>query len=967
MTRSAPAKHDVTTSIPNFGDLLRYLRQRQQMTQRDLALAVGYSVSQISRLEHNERLPDEITLLSVFVPALGLEQEPATVERLLTLARQARSRDAIRPTLPEPNGEAAPPDQPVAQPAPCVTNLPHRLTSFLGREQEILALQRLVKEQRLVTLTGVGGVGKSSLALALGQSILDSVTVSPSNNPKSKISNLKFPDGVWLLELAAIREGGLVARLLVDLFKLPEFPGRPPLEAVIAYLQHKDLLLIVDNCEHLIATCADLVERLLQAAPKLYIVATSREALNIAGEREWPVLPLSTPTTTPKDGVPWSLTQLQPFAAAQLFMERAQAVKADLTFTDEDAPLIAHLCHQLDGLPLALELAAVRCKSFTLPEIVVRLQDRFALLSAGRRTSLLRQQTLRATIDWSYDLLSPAEAALFRCLAVFVGGWTLAAAEAVADRGQDHPPTFELLHQLVNKSLVVVDQRGETTRYRMLETIREYAGEKLRECGETETMRARHFACYLALAETSVQNIFCTRPDYWLNEVKVDLDNLRAAFAWSQTQVDRGEKSLRLATALGQFWQLPENISEGSAWLETALAHADPGNAELTSWGILWLALTLLYAAPHSFDLATEAQQRFRALNKPDGLALANLLMGIWAVARGDAAKAIAWLQDALAWFQEKPSWYFLDWTYFYLANAFKLAGKSEQALHYYRLNFQLGEDADDYVVVTAALEGIAMIDPSQAIALCQKQLGQQRRQQNQARVAALLHSLGIILTVAGELTGALAALTEGLALWQKLGIVWSAEGGIARACLDLGLVQYLRQEYQQALVYEQKAIQLYEEAGDLHGVAYACMALGYVALGVNDLTLALPSFHKCLHLAVEREINCTYTALVGLAELARRQAKPALAARLFGVTERFPHRLMPIDDRWKEAFCEPLLKVAHAQLRDGAYATAWAEGKTLPLDQAMQLALTLADPASSLAPLVSAGSDDPGLHTKRR
>ncbi len=247
----------------------------------------------------------------------------------------------------------------------------------------------------------------------------------------------------------------------------------------------KTLLLIVDNCEHLIATCAELVDRLLQATAKLHIVATSREALNTAGEREWPVLPLPTPTHAATDGSAWSLPQLQTFAAAQLFIERAQAVKADLRFTDADAPLIAHLCHQLDGIPLALELAAARCKSFALPEIVARLHDRFALLSAGRRTVLLRHQTLRATIDWSYDLLSPAEAALFRCLSVFAGGWTVAAAEAVSDQRQGHPPTFDLLHQLVNKSLVVVDQQGATTRYHMLETIREYGREKLREQSES--------------------------------------------------------------------------------------------------------------------------------------------------------------------------------------------------------------------------------------------------------------------------------------------------------------------------------------------------------------------------------------------------------------------------------------------------------------------------------------------------
>ncbi|MEZ4737076.1 MAG: helix-turn-helix domain-containing protein [Caldilineaceae bacterium] len=375
MSRSAN-KLDVLSSITNFGDLLRYLRQQRQLTQRDLALAVGYSISQISRLEHNQRLPDELTLLSVFVPALGLEGEPATVERLLSLARQVRRRDAASPTPPEPSHAPVPIDQPALRPAPRLTNLPHRLTSFLGREQEISALQRLVKDNRLVTLTGVGGVGKSSLALAVADT-------------------LTFPDGVWLLELAPISEGGMVARALVDLFQLPELPGRTPLEVVTAYLQPKALLLIVDNCEHLIATCAEIVDRLLRASVALHVVATSREALNIAGEYEWPVAPLATPPPAAPDGSAWSLPQLQPFGAVQLFIERVQAVKADLIFTDQEAPLIAYICRQVDGIPLALELAAARCKSFALPELAARLQNRFALLSAGRRTALLRHQTLR--------------------------------------------------------------------------------------------------------------------------------------------------------------------------------------------------------------------------------------------------------------------------------------------------------------------------------------------------------------------------------------------------------------------------------------------------------------------------------------------------------------------------------------------------------------------------------------------
>jgi transcriptional regulator with XRE-family HTH domain len=286
MSRSAPVKPNLLATFTTFGDLLRYLRQQRHLTQRDLALAVGYSISQISRLEHNERLPDELTLLSVFVPALGLEHEPATVERFLALARRERRETDAAPTAPMPDPSIAPPDRPAPQPAPRASTLPHRLTSFIGREQEVIALQRLMQAQRLVALTGVGGVGKSSLALAVA-------------------NTLSFPDGVWLLELASITEGGMVARLLVDLFQLPELPGRTPLEVVTAYLQSKALLLIVDNCEHLIATCAEIVDRLLRTSATLHVVATSREALNIAGEYEWPLLPFTRPPLAAPAGAAW--------------------------------------------------------------------------------------------------------------------------------------------------------------------------------------------------------------------------------------------------------------------------------------------------------------------------------------------------------------------------------------------------------------------------------------------------------------------------------------------------------------------------------------------------------------------------------------------------------------------------------------------------------------------------------------
>lgn len=293
--------------------------------------------------------------------------------------------------------------------------------------------------------------------------------------------------------------------------------------------------------------------------------------------------------------------------------------------------------------------------------------------------------------------------------------------------------------------------------------------------------------------------------------------------------------------------------------------------------------------------------------------------------------------------FEQKQTVYFLGRAYFYLADAFVLTGKIEQALHFYRRTLQLGEEADGSPAFRWVWESMAAIAPTEAIALCQKQVTQQRQRQNQAKVAGLLQTLGHILTVAGDRPGASAALTESLPLWQKLNIEWRRGDGASRASLDLALVQYLRQEHRQAMTYAQQALQRYQAAGDLHHVAYAYVALGYPALALNDLQFARSSFHRCLQIMAEQEINCTYLALVGLAEIARRQEEGALSAFLFGVTERFTQRPKPIADRWKEAYCQPLRAAAHTHLYNSAYATAWAAGQAMPFDQAIQVALTFA------------------------
>src|SRR5574341_1313373 len=459
-------------SFDSFGELLRYLRRRARLSQRELSIAVGYSESQISRLENNQSAPDSATLAALFVPALLLEDEPETATRLLELAttvREAPASERASETILDRNSPAAP--------SP-LTNLPIQLTSFVGREKEIVEIKRLLLATRLLTLTGPGGTGKTRLAQQVAAQVLDA-----------------FPDGVWLVELAPVSNPAIVLHTVATALEVREEPGRPLLTTLLSRLRAKNSLLILDNCEHLIEACPQLTETLLPACPVLKILATSREGLGITGETCFQVPSLSVPDLSQ----PPTLETLRQSEAVRLFTDRAGTALLGFVVTDQTAPAVAQVCHRLDGIPLAIELAAARVKLLTVEQIAARLDDRFQLLTSGSRTALPRHQTLSALIDWSYDLLSESERVRLRRLSVFRGGWTLEAAESVASDlslATPHPSSVEvldLLTQLVNKYLVVFERtQGAEARYRMLETIRQYAWERLMEAGETEVVRTRH-------------------------------------------------------------------------------------------------------------------------------------------------------------------------------------------------------------------------------------------------------------------------------------------------------------------------------------------------------------------------------------------------------------------------------------------------------------------------------------------
>jgi non-specific serine/threonine protein kinase len=437
-------------------------------------------------------------------------------------------------------------------------NLPDQLTSFVGRDHELGEIERLLSSTRLLTLTGAGGCGKTRLALQVAAASLP-----------------RFEDGAWVVELTPLSEANLVTQTVATVLGVREGSTRSLRDSVLEHLQHRHLLLVLDNCEHVIGACAELAEALVRGAPHLRILATSREGLGISGERVRYVPPLSLPDTS-RSLSPEALLE---FEAARLFVERATAVDPTLRVCPRNVATIANICHRLDGIPLAIELAAARVNVLSVEEINIRLDDRFRLLTGGSRTSVARQRTLEGTVDWSYDLLSATERRVLCELSVFSGGWSVEAAEKVCSGGGlERGEVLDLLSHLVGKSLVVVedDGRGER-RFRYLETVRQYGRDRLVRSGETERMRNRHLEFFFDLAQRAEPELMGLRQASWLKQLHLEHDNLRSALDWCMSPAhvpEEPDRGLDFATALSWFWVKQGFLTEGRQWLDRAVEMA---------------------------------------------------------------------------------------------------------------------------------------------------------------------------------------------------------------------------------------------------------------------------------------------------------------------------------------------------------------------------------------------------------
>jgi predicted ATPase/class 3 adenylate cyclase len=765
-------------------------------------------------------------------------------------------------------------------------NLPLQATPFLGREREVGEVVELLQrpDVRLLTLTGPGGIGKSRLALQAAAELLDD-----------------FPDGVYFVPLAPLTDPAFVLSAIAGALGLREEGGQPLLDRLSAFLGAKRLLLVVDNLEHLVEAAPHL-SHLLEASPGLKALTTSRMPLRLRAEREYPVPPLELPRRNP----PLPPEQLSQYEAVRLFIERAQAVKPDFAVDNANAPALAEICHRLDGLPLAIELAAARIRILSPQAMLARMEKRLLLLTGGARDAPQRQRTLRDAIAWSHDLLDPEEHALFRRLAVFAGGATYEAVEEVAnpDREVD---VLGALERLVEHSLLRQDEGlSSEPRFAMLETIREFALEQLETVGEAADGHQRHAAYFLAVTASAGPTLRSRGQLPWLERLEDDHDNLRAAIEWAITH--DADAALALSANLAWFWHYRGFVSEGRTWLDRALALAS-GTTSPGRTAALLGAATLADVqsdTDRTAELAAEALTATQCTGDRASETYAHLLLGLSARDCGDSEAGQQRLEEAHALALQTGD----RWTE--ALSCLNLAGTPWNQGDYKRTAALLdaglaaAEAAGDAWVITSARSVRGLLasdqgDPAKAIALLEESLAQQRVYRDPIGAQSSLLWLGIALRQHGDLDRAEAHLVEALDTARYLGDAWH----IAASLAALGEVALARGHPRLALERSRDALRTPASARLIQSWQVRALANALVAVGRADAGVYLFG----------------------------AEARTRLQSR---------EQLMPSDER---DFAEALRR-ARAALGDVNFDAAWAGGQETPLEQTLAHALDVADEA---------------------
>jgi len=645
-------------------------------------------------VERRERLVTKDELLELVWPNLVVEENNLQVQ--VSALRKTLGTEAIA-TIPGRGYRFALELSPVGEPPSAAEarrhNLPRPLTSFIGHEDDLAEYVKLLEQVRLLTLTGIGGCGKTRLAIKLAERVLPS-----------------FPDGVWFVDLAPLSDAERVPLTVASTLGIRKRADQPRIDTLCEYLARRQTLLVLDNCEHLTAACAALAQRLLSAAPGVCVLATSREGLNVPGERTVTVRSLALPTIGSEHDIP----KLESCETARLFVERARLAVTKFSLDAKTAPAVAEICRRLDGIPLAIELAAARVKVLSVEEICARLDDRFRLLTGGRTTALARQQTLLAAIQWSYDHLAPDEQQLLRLLSVFTGGWTLSGAVRVIGDQADEYEVLDLLARLVDRSLVTIERtEGGTTRYAMLETVRQYAQEQLNQSGEGDVARTRHLDFYVTLAEEAEPKLSGGKQGEWLVRLKAELDNLLLALAWCDHAGDRRDMGLRLAYALRDFWLYTGITELGHQVTLAALARAGAAERNRDRARALVGAGSLSRTVGR-YDEANEHLVEALSIAREIGdhklVAKTLLILGILAHDHGSSASALRLMEESLTLARDLGDNMLVARALNGMGEVYRAAGNLEAAQPFYEESLALGREREDVVIITTVCDNLARV-----------------------------------------------------------------------------------------------------------------------------------------------------------------------------------------------------------------------------------------------------------------
>ena len=758
-------------------------------------------------------------------------------------------------------------------------NLPIQLTSFIGREEVMRKLKKLIGETRLLTIIGSGGGGKTRLAMQIGADLIDD-----------------FANGVFIAELAPLIDPSLIIQTIMNALKLKEESGQSPESILSEFLKNKELLLILDNCEHFVSECSALAEDLLSKCPSLKIIATSREALNCFGEQTYRLPSLSLPGNA-RDITPENLTQ---YESVRLFIERALLVNVNFRVNNNNAPALAEICNKLDGIPLAIELAAARIKMLSIEKIHERLDDRFSLLTGGKRTALPRQQTLKAMIDWSYDLLPEKEKILWERLSIFSGGWTLEDAEEIcSDDKISSYEILDLLDQLNEKSIIIYDEEYE--RYRILETIKQYGESRLKESNDDRRIALMHLNHFLKLSVEAEKKFSGNEGKFWIERLETEHNNLISAIEWSLKNGE-SKKGSEITIALGYFWEIRGHFSTGSRLTDIFLENKqDIGKQELS---ILYSNAGQFMRALGKFEKAQSHYKESIALKKETGdeSGESSLLIGLGNIAaeQGDFITAKKYFEESLV--------------------------KSRSLNYKSGIAFCLNNLGNIELISGNFEEASELIEESLMI---KRELGEKRN---------ITFSLDSLVHIALEKEDYLRAqkyLQEYLTITRESG----DKLGISFALNSLGLVSFYKKEFGMALKYYKESLEIRRECGDT-------ISMGHSLYNLCNIELELGNYERALEL-IKESIRIRYElgnkqdllySLISLSAVLSHGENSAQAALIAGAVEAAVNSSELILKNRVLNLIENTVRHNKENLSEDDYLKYFEDGKRMKIEEVVQL-----------------------------